>query len=228
MSADHDRPSARRRAFLAARQASTRQRYDSGISSAYDRDWGEISPVHARFLKLVLELTRDRGTVLDAACGTGKYWPLILASGRTLVDVDQSSGMLKIGRAKHPHVPTGCASLQDLFFDSVFDGVICVDALENVGPEDWPTVVHGLAGAARPSAPMYMTVELPDVGQVEAEYEEASADGYPVVPGKSFDGVGHHFYPARAAVLVWLRQAGLNLLEEADDHDYRHLLLRRG
>lgn len=73
-----------------------------------------------------------------------------------------------------------------------------------------------------------MTVELPDPAQVEAEYEQALADGYPVVPGESFDGVGYHYHPPRAAVRSWLTDAGLDLLEEAHDDDYWHLLLRTG
>lgn len=218
---------ATRRAFLDARRQSARLRYDERHASGYDREWGAISPSHDQHVRRLMELTRPRGMVLDAACGTGKYWPLVLGSGRTVVGLDQSLGMLRVAAGKHPEVPVGCVGLQELAFDGAFDAVMCVDAMENVGPEDWPLVLRGLHGAARPGACLYLTVELADEHDVRANYESARAAGEPVVPGESFDGVGYHYYPERQAAVAWLEQAGLRRIEVHDADEYRHYLLLR-
>ncbi len=221
-----------RRAFLSARRRSHEERMDAFHAATYDELWGEIFPSHRAFVGRVLELTRPRGTVLDAPCGTGKYWPLLLASGRTVVGIDQSAGMLSVAAAKHPDVPIAKLGLQELAFDGLFDAVMSVDAMENIGPEDWPVVLARLRDAARPGAPIYLTVELLDEEEVRRGYEAARAAGLPVVPGEHVeetpDGeLGYHYYPAAASIQSWLNGAGLEQLEERTADEYRHLLLRR-
>lgn len=216
-----------RRAFLAARRASHRERMDAVHAATYDRDWGAISPSHEAAVRRLLELTRPRGTVLDVPCGTGKYWPLVLGSGRTVVGVDQSAGMLRVAAGKHPDVPIALLGLQELAFDALFDAVMCVDGIENVGPEDWHLVLARLRDAARPGAPLYLTVELADEDEVRLAYEAARAAGEPVVPGELYDGVGYHYYPTSDDVHDWIVDAGLELVDEHDADEYRHLLLRR-
>lgn len=228
MAATEDIDQGARRAFLDARQGSSRERYDARHWQDYDRDWGDISPLHERFLAMLLETTRSGGTILDAACGTGKYWASILEAGRTVVGTDQSTSMLEVARSKHPQVPLGRMELQDIDFFELFDGVVCIDALENVGPEDWPAVTTALAAAVRPRGPLYVTVELADARHLEESYRKARAAGHPVVPGEDYDGVGYHYHPPRESVLEWLTAAGLEIVDEAADDDYWHLLLRRG
>jgi hypothetical protein len=53
-------------------------------------------------------LVRQGGTVLDAACGTGKYWPALLAAGLQVTGVDQSAGMLAQASRKHPVSASTC------------------------------------------------------------------------------------------------------------------------
>ena len=107
-------------------------------------------------------LVRQGGAVLDAACGTGKYWPALLAAGLQVTGVDQSAGMLAQARRKYPQVPSRVLALQDLAeLPDRFDGLLCVDALEYVAPEDWPVVAAGLAAVLTDRAPAYVTVELP-------------------------------------------------------------------
>ncbi len=221
-----------RRAFLDARRRSHEERMDAFHAATYDEQWGEIFPVHRAFVSRLLELTRPGGTVLDAPCGTGKYWPLVLASGRTLVGIDQSAGMLRVAAAKHPDVPMARLGLQELAFDGLFDAVMSVDAMENIGPEDWPVVLARLRDAARPGATIYLTVELLDEKEVRRGYEAARAAGLPVVPGEHVEAtpdgaLGYHYYPAAASIQSWLHGAGLEQLEERDAYEYRHLLLRR-
>jgi SAM-dependent methyltransferase len=208
-----------RRAFVAERQAVTVHRYDTLHSPDYDRDWGAISPSHAAFVARLAALVRQGGTVLDAACGTGKYWPALLAAGLRVTGVDQSAGMLAQARRKHPQVPAQVLALQDLDrLEHRFDGLICVDALECVAPEDWPGVVAALAGVLRPQAPAYLTVELPE------EPLPPPADPRQL-PGEVTEGGGYHYYPPRDLVRGWL-DPWFAVADEADGDYYWHLLLQ--
>lgn len=185
-------PPADRRAFPAERQAA-------------------ISPSHAAFVARLAGLVRQGGSVLDAACGTGKYWPALLAAGLQVTGVDQSAEMLAQARRTYPQVPSRVLALQDLAeLPDRFDGLLCVDALENVAPEDWPVVTAGLAAVLNDQAPAYVTVELPDG---------------PLPPPA--DGGGHHYYPPRDQVRRWLAAAGFAVTDESDADRYWHLLLAR-
>jgi SAM-dependent methyltransferase len=169
-----------------------------------------ISPSHAAFVARLAGLVRQGGAVLDAACGTGKYWPALLAAGLQVTGVDQSAGMLAQARRKHPQVPSRVLTLQDLAeLPDRFDGLLCVDALECVPPEDWPVVAAGLGAVLKDEAPAYVTVELPDG---------------PLPPP---DGAGCHHYPPRDQVRRWLAAAGFAVTDEADADHYWHLLLAR-
>lgn len=216
-----------RRAWLDSRRRSHAERMTALHAPTYDAEWGEIMPSHAAFLGVLLARTREAGTILDAACGTGKYWPMVLTGGRTVIGVDQAAGMLAVAAVKHPEVPVGCVGLQELAFDATFDAVMCVDALENVGPEDWPIVLARLARAARPGAPLYVTVEQADETALAEAYEAARRNGHPVLPREDFDGVGYHHFPETGQVHAWLAEAGLEILDERLGDEYLHLLLRR-
>ena len=39
----------------------------------YDQHWGNIAPSHRHMLERFLDLCPKGGSILDAACGTGKY-----------------------------------------------------------------------------------------------------------------------------------------------------------
>src|SRR2546421_12722082 len=86
-------PPCDRMAFLAERRALSVQRFDTLHSPHYDRHWGAISATHADFVARLARRVRAGGEVLDAACGTGKYWPALLAAGLGGVGADPSSGL---------------------------------------------------------------------------------------------------------------------------------------
>jgi SAM-dependent methyltransferase len=214
-------PPADRRAFVAERRAASTRRFDTIHSPRYDEDWGAISPSHAAFVARLAGLVRQGGAVLDAACGTGKYWPALLAAGLQVTGVDQSAGMLAQARRKHPEVPSRVLALQDLAtLPDRFDGLLCVDALENVAPEDWPVVAAGFARVLLPQAPAYVTVEL------ASEPLPPPADPRQL-PGELLADGGYHYYPPGHLVRGWLETAGFTVTEEADADSYWHLLLTR-
>lgn len=232
---DGEPDAATRTAFLATRRRTTRDRYDRLHADRYDEGWGTIMPSHASMLERLLAATRPGGEVLDAACGTGKYWPAVLASGRRVSGIDQSAGMLAVAATKHPDVPTRQVPLQELDEHERYDAVICVDALENVGPEDWPGVARRLRVAARPGAPLYLTVELFEPDDADAGgrdltqvFRAARARGEPVVPGEDVgeDG-GYHYYPDRERALGWLAESGIEVDSTLEADGYLHILGHR-
>jgi SAM-dependent methyltransferase len=206
---------------VAERRAASAHRLDAVHSPRYDENWGAISPSHAAFVARLAGLVRQGGAVLDAACGTGKYWPALLAAGLQVTGVDASAGMLAQARRKYPEVPSRVLALQDLAtLPDRFDGLLCVDALECVAPEDWPAVTAGFARVLRPKAPAYVTVELPG-GPLPPPTDPRQ------LPEELIEGGGYHYYPPRDQVRHWLAEAGFAVIEEADADHYWHLLLTR-
>jgi SAM-dependent methyltransferase len=214
-------PPADRRAFVAERRAASAHRFDTIHSPDYDEHWGAISPSHAAFAARLAGLVRPGGAVLDAACGTGKYWPALLAAGLSVTGVDQSAGMLAQARRKHPDVLSQVLPLQDLAsLEDRFDGLICVDAMECVAQEDWSVVLAGFFAVLLPDAPAYVTVELPDRPLPPPTDPRQ-------LPGELTEGGGYHYYPPKDLVRGWLAEAGFVVADEADADQYWHLLLTR-
>jgi SAM-dependent methyltransferase len=220
-----------RQTWLAERRRTAEERHDTIHAFTYDDQYGEIGPVHRRFVADLLARCPEGGTVLDAACGTGKYFAMVLESGRRVVGTDQSTGMLARARARFPAVPLERVGLQELAFDAEFDAVMCVDAMENIPPEDWPRVAGNLRRAVRPGGHVYLTVEQVDDDELDRELADATARGLPVVRGEE-SREGYHFYPSREQVGAWLEEAGLVVVAQddspGDGYGYLHLLARSG
>lgn len=194
----------------------------------YDDRWGSyINRTHQQCVEALLERLHNGAVVLDAACGTGKYWPLLLAAGVHVVGVDQSHAMLDIAKRKHPTVPVIHAALQEVTarieVTEPLDGFLCVDAIENVGPEDWPVVLDGLAAALRPGSPAYLTVELPE----DDITMDPEADTAPLVEGEVLEDGAYHFYPSPDTARAWFMEHGFRAWSETEGDGYHHFLLTR-
>jgi SAM-dependent methyltransferase len=150
-----DRP-----AWLKQQRRLAQERYDSLFAPTYDEHWGTISPTHERVFSRFLGARPPHALILDAACGTGKYWPMILASGRTVFGIDQSQEMLGRAYAKFPDVPMEQVGLQEMCYREAFDGASCMDAMEFVFPEDWLLVLGNFHRAVKPTGYLYFTVEI--------------------------------------------------------------------
>jgi SAM-dependent methyltransferase len=212
-----------RREFLDRRRDICRRRYDEIHAIGYDEQWGAYcNPTHLRCLAELVDLTTVDAELLDAGCGTGKYWQHLLDRDRRIVGIDQSREMLARARAKNPTVLTQALALQDLRhvadFHGRFDGLLCVDVMENVGPEDWPLVLDGFRTVLRTGSPAYLTVELP---------EEPITGPVPrgLAPGEVIEDGAYHHYPAPEAVTDWLDDAGFQILTERTGDGYWHLLV---
>jgi SAM-dependent methyltransferase len=198
----------------------------------YDDGYDPVTPVHRRFVERLIETVPEGGSILDAPCGTGPYFGMILAAGRQVVGADQSAGMLERARQKHPDVSLEHVGLQELTFDGRFDAAMCVDAMEHVPPEEWPLVLGNLRRAIRQGGHLYLTSEQVDRSRLERAFDDGTAAGLPVVFGERIDPAtgGYHHYPDREQVGRWLGDAQLVVIDEADEdldgYGYRHLLVR--
>ena len=224
-----------RRAWLVERRAVVELDYTRDAPT-YETGNYPISDAHRAFVARVVDACPRDGIVLDVPCGTGRYFELVVGSGRRVVGADQSGGMVEQARARGLAASVEQIGLQELAYTDAFDGVLCIDAMEHVPPEDWPVVVDNLRRALRPGGFLYMSLEvLPDQeSQVDRALAAALAQGFPAVRGEDVgeDTGGYHFYPSNEQVTGWLAAAGLAITEDVtdmsyNDWGYRHVLVRR-
>lgn len=89
-----------RREFLDRRREICRARYDQLHAHTYDQVWGQVDPTHAECVSALVATTPPGGELLDAACGTGKYWPPLLEPDGE-VDADLVAGEVLADGAYH-------------------------------------------------------------------------------------------------------------------------------
>ncbi len=210
---------------------------EDALAPDYDAEWGEIEDDHRAFIERFLAELPPGGRVLDAPCGTGKYFAMVLASGRQLLGVDHSAGYLARAATKHPEVPTERFDLQDLAYRDTFDGVLCVDAMEFIAPEDWPVVLARFRRALHPGGWLYLTVERVPAEAAAAATEAARRSGLPVVEGEVIwddPFPYYHLYPSMDRVRGWLAAAGFVVVDDGEgpwhdnDYAYHHVLAQVG
>jgi ubiquinone/menaquinone biosynthesis C-methylase UbiE len=110
--------------------------YDEPRNSLFDSD----EPVMHDILDAL-----PTGTVLDAACGTGRYAAYLVARGHRVVGVDSSPEMLDRARARVPEATFVRGDLHRLpLTDGAVDVVVCALALVHV-----PSVAPVMAEFAR-------------------------------------------------------------------------------
>ena len=201
-------------------------------STLYDEQGGVYSNIaHQQFIQEFLGFLPPNSHVLDAPCGTGRYLPFLLEKGHSLVGIDQSQGMLERAKAKFPTVQFEKMGLQEMAFQEVFDGAICMDAMENVPPEDWSLVLNNFHRALKPHGYFYFTaetIENANEEEIKQAFERAQQAGLPVVYGEYPDEEVYHYHPTGQQVREWTQQAGFEILKDGDGEIwYYHILLRK-
>jgi cyclopropane fatty-acyl-phospholipid synthase-like methyltransferase len=203
-----------------------------------DAYWTETDDAHLSSVDRFLSVLPVGGTVLDAACGIGRYVGTVLASGRPVTAVDASARHLEAVRRSFPDATTEQHDLQDLPYRDRFDGVMCVDAMEFVPPEDWPKVLMRFRDALHPEGWLYLTVELVPAEQIRSSNEAARRAGLPVVDGEVMWEMAdrspgyYHFYPSLEQVRGWMTAAGFRIVDEVEgpwvdgEYAYQHVLAR--
>jgi SAM-dependent methyltransferase len=219
-----------RTAWLRERRDAVTAQYDAEAPEYDAQPYATTS--HGTFVDRLIATCPDDGLVLDAPCGTGQYFARIREAGRRVVGIDQSAGMLEQARRKGLAERLERVGLQEMTFNADFDAAMTVDAMENIPPEDWPTVLRVLRRAVRPGGHLYMTVEEIDDTEIEEAWRSNTERGLPAVRGEVIEGdvAGYHYYPGRDRVLAWVADESLALIDEARDQEdgwaYWHLLLR--
>ena len=219
----------KRREWLDGQRASVEERYDRIYSATFDDD-APISSTHLQFVEMLIRSCPPGGAILDAPCGTGRYFEMVLAAGRTVVGIDQSAGMLARARAKHPDILLEKVGLQELDFENDFDAVMCIDGMEYVFPEDWPLVLGVFHEAVRGGGLIYLTIERVDEAEIASAFAESRAEGLPIVYGENVRRSGYHFYPSPDRISGWLAAEGLQIVDEGVSsgrtYEYLHLLVQ--
>jgi 2-polyprenyl-3-methyl-5-hydroxy-6-metoxy-1,4-benzoquinol methylase len=203
---------------------------------------------HGEYLQKFLERVPPHSSLLSAACGAGRYDGILLEAGHSVVGIDQSEGMLARAREHFPEVQYKKMGLQEMDFREAFDGIICIDAMEHVCPEDWPGILRRFQEALKPGGVLYFTIDLAEGDDVEAAYERARALGLPVVFGEVADKVDeayeqmkalgavpyeladaavYHYHPPLEQVRTWVGQAGMAIDDEGTGNGYEHFVVSK-
>jgi ubiquinone/menaquinone biosynthesis C-methylase UbiE len=222
-----------RNTWLREMRRDCEEKYDTRWAPLYGEKWGLYSnTTHQEFLQEFLSLVPQNSMILDAACGAGRYIPFLLEKKHTVIGTDQSGGMLANAKAKFPGVQFEKEGLQEMGYQSKFDGVICMDAIENVSPEDWPLVLNNFHRALKPQGYLYFTVETienTDENEIKEAFDEAQEAGLPVVYGERMDEDVYHYHPTNQQVQEMVRQAGFEIFKEGNGEMwYYHILVRKG
>lgn len=208
----------------------------------YDTIWAPLygegkvgnysNTTHLQFIQEFLDLLPPGSMILDAATGAGRYLPFLLGKGHSVLAIDQAGGMLAQAKIKYPAARFEKVGLQEMAYREQFDGATCMDAMENVPPEDWPLVLANFHRALKPRGCLYFTVESlenTDQEEIRQAFEKESAAGLPIVFGEVPDESGvYHYHPTDQQVREWTQQAGFEILKQVDgDKWYFHILLRK-
>jgi ubiquinone/menaquinone biosynthesis C-methylase UbiE len=216
-----------RNSWLRQQRQEAEESYSKQWAPTYDVEANYSNASHQLFIHRFLSLVPQPGTILDAACGTGRYTGTLLENGHTVIGIDQAQGMLDQARIKFPSVQLEKMGLQEMTYENGFDGAICMDAMEHVCPEDWQPILHNFYRALRPSGHFYFTVELADESDVEQAFQQAQTLGLPMVRGEWINTDVYHYYPSMSQVRDWLQLAGFEILEEGEGDGYHHFIARR-
>ncbi len=204
-----------RTGWLASGRASVEADYDA-TASAFDADPYPNDGQEEWVGRLLTECPQG-GLVLDAPCGTGRYFEQIANSGRRVVGIDLSAGMLERARSRGIAEGLHHLGLHEFSLSERFDAAITVDAMEHVSPEDWPVVLANIHAALAPGAYWYISVEEADRARLVESFESLTAAGQPAVLGEVTSPAtgGYHFYPEREQVVAWFAGEGLEVVDEA-------------
>jgi len=224
-----------RKTWLRDMRRECEEQYDTRWAPGYGEKWGLYSnTTHHEFIKEFLSLLPQGSRILDAACGAGRYLPFLLEQGHSILGIDQSQGMLANAKARFPAVPFEKVGLQEMAYRELFNGAICMDAMENVCPEDWPLVLGNFHRALKPQGCFYFTAETIETAEDENEIKQAfikaQEAGLPVVYGEwpDEDDV-YHYHPTIQQIKEWVQKAGFEVLKEGNgEMGYYHILVRKG
>lgn len=213
--------------WLKEKRKLAEERYDKIFSINYDENWGRINEVHKNNIIEFCDLLPKGERILDAACGTGKYWTIIKNNGQRVVGIDQSQEMLNKARVKHCDVHIRKLGLQEIDYEKEFYGIICMDAMENIFPEEWGKVLSNFYKALKDGGLLYFTVELLEEKEMLEAYKKGIEMGLPIVKGEFVHEGGYHYYPELDLAKNWISEAGFSVLKEDISEGYHHFVVKK-
>ena len=219
------------------------------FSSRYWVTWGVVvEETHRIYFQKFIERVPPSGMILSAACGAGRFDGMLLDAGYRVVGIDQSAGVLKLAKERFPEVDYKKMALHEMNFQELFDGVICMDAMEHICPEDYPGILRGIQKALKPGGVLYFTAdreEEPDF-DLEMYFERGKATGIPIIYGEVVDEEAfkqameqtdasdeltdravYHYYPPLEKVREWIKQADMLIEEEGAGSGFHHFVARK-
>jgi SAM-dependent methyltransferase len=222
-----------RNSWLKEMRRHCEEQYDTRWAPFYGEKWGLYpNSTHLQFIQEFLRRIARPGLILDAACGAGRYLPYLLEQEHCILGIDQSQRMLDRAKTKFPAVPFEKVGLQEMAYHEQFDGAICMDAMENVPPEDWPRVLANFQRALKQPGCFYFTTETIETAEnadgIRQAFLKAQAAGLPVVYGEWPDEEVYHFHPTNQQVKRWAQAAGFEIIAEGEGDEYFHLLVCKG
>jgi SAM-dependent methyltransferase len=232
--------------------------YDHGAPAYWVKFGMHPYPTHRQFIEKFLGRLGAHSNILDAACGAGLYDGILFEAGHRVLGVDQSANMLAQAR-KHfpqellPGLRYAKMGLQEMNFQAEFDGVISMDALEHICPEDLPGIIANFYKALKIGGVLYVTVDALELGEYREAYERAKTMGLPVVFGEVADELDavytqamgldaldlkaiigerldlsvYHYHPSMEQVRAWYDRVGWVIEEEGTGDEYMHILARK-
>jgi len=221
------------------------------FASRYWVTWGlVVEETHRYYLQKFLELVAPHGMILSAACGAGRFDGMLLEAGHRVVGIDQSAMLLASAKEHFPEVEYKKMALDEMNFQETFTGVICMDAMEHICPEDYPGILLGFQKALKPGGVLYFTAdreEEPDF-DLQMHFEQGKALGLPMVYGEVVDETAfeqamamaqvdvpdeltdravYHYYPPLKKVREWIDQADFAVEEEGAGSGFHHFVVRK-
>ncbi len=214
--------------WLKKMRGEAEEKYDTLWAPLYGEKYGLYSnETHVQFIQKFLSLLPLYSLILDAACGAGRYTSMLLNGGHQVIGVDQSQGMLSKLKAKFPDIRVEKVGLQEIQYDEMFDGAICMDAMEHVCPEDWPLVLGNFHRAIKSNGYLYFTVEIADEDEIKAAFQQGQQSKLPIIYGEMPEENVYHYYPSASQVKEWIGGASFDLTEAGDGDGYHHIILRK-
>ncbi|MTI67432.1 MAG: class I SAM-dependent methyltransferase [Firmicutes bacterium] len=213
--------------WIIEKRKKAEERYDTIFSSDYDDKWGYIEEEHEKLVKEFIEMLPDNGHVLDAACGTGKYWNILRSYNLRVKGIDQSYQMLSKAGSKCKEYEIEKMGLQDIKEVNKYNGIMCVDALENIFPEDWVKVIRNFYNALKNEGILYFTVETISKQEKDEAFAIGKELGLPIAYGEVAHEGGYHYYPEIKYVKNTLENEHFTIVKESVSEGYHHFLVNK-